>query len=468
MSIRKAFVLSCIAMLLASCMDDSSSTPSDTSVAPDDSIHKAESSRRKREAAAIMFAEDTIRDYHLILAPESLETIDADPVAEKWVGGTLIVDGDTAYDVGVRYKGSEGAWYSCVENGPGGGRKTCPLNMKVKIDRVHDTTFHGLKTFQFHAMNDHPSKLTETVAYWFVRNMGIPAPRTTYCRLFINGKLEGLFLNIEEMDGRFVDTWQPGSDANLYKEVWPLSWDSTATTDARFRDALRSNEKSGDVSRFAAFAKALEAAPDQASVRKAMETWLDVDEIASFAALRLALDDDDGAFHWYATDRTEGSYAAKPHNFYWMENPATGNFRLLPWDLDKAFTEVDDPDSSNAIEILDAWGTVSHGCRNYGTSDYGSDWPQKSAACDKLVAGMASYQDLYRTKLQATLDGPFSKVDSLLSAWEVRLKPVIDSMPVGNLQKITPVAWKSGLVRLRLEIKASRVVVTDAVAAMQP
>lgn len=468
MTTRGSSFLLCVAVLLASCAKDSSSTSPAASDGSLDSIRKAESSLRKRKAAAVVFAEDTIRDYFLILAPESLETLDADPVAEKWVGGTMVVDGDTAHDVGIRYKGSEGAWYGCVENGPGGGRKTCPLNMKVKIDRVHDTTFHGLKTFQFHAMNDHASKLTETVAYWFVRQMGIPSPRTTYCRLFINGRFEGLFLNVEEMDARFVDAWQPGSDANLYKEVWPLAWDSAATTKEMILDALRTNGKTGNVSRFLAFAKALEAASDMVGVRKAMEAWLDVDQIMSLAALRLALDDDDGVFHWYATDGTAGSYAAKPHNFYWMDDPATGRFHLLPWDLDKSFQEVADPDSSNAIEILDAWGTVSHGCRNFGVTDYGSEWPQRSAACDKLVAGMVSYDSLYLIKLQAVLDGPFAKVDSLVDAWEARLKPVVDSLPKGNGQKITQVGWKSGVTFLRREIEASRTVVTEALGSSTP
>ena len=76
-------------------------------------------------------------------------------------------------------------------------------------------------------MGGHPSKLTETVAYWFVRQIGIPAPRTAFCKLFSNGQFEGLYLHVEEMDSRFVDAWQPDSAANLFKKVWPLSWDGT-------------------------------------------------------------------------------------------------------------------------------------------------------------------------------------------------------------------------------------------------
>jgi spore coat protein CotH len=457
MAMRSRLLLLCTTAFSLACSGDH--TPS-SSAGNTDTKSEPTESERKREAATAMFAEDQVRTFNLILSEENLEAINADPTAEQWVEGTLDMDGDTAQRVGIRYKGSEGAWYGCVQGGPwGGGRKICPLNMKVKIDYKDDTTFHGLKTLQFHAMTDHPAKLTETVAYWFVRQMGIASPRTAYCKLFINGQFEGLYLNVEEMDSRFVDAWQPGSDANLFKEVWPLSWDSTATTEQAMVDGLRTNEKKPDVASFRAFALELEAAADPAAVRAAIEKWMDVEQALSVAALRLALDDDDGAFHWYALDASSAN-AARPHNFYWMEDPASGKFQLLPWDLDKSFTLVADPDTSNAIEILDAWGATSHDCQNYG-----SGWPQRSAACDKLVAGLASYNDVYRAKLQATLDGPFTKVDSLVATWTTRLEPVIASLPTTNGQGITITNWKEGVTNLQQEIAKSRTIVADAVAA---
>jgi spore coat protein CotH len=450
--------LLCTAILSLSCSHDQTRSVSDGST---DTSADTAGVQGKLEAAAAMFAEDQIHTYNLILSEENLDAINANPTAEQWVEGTLVMDGgDTAEQVGIRYKGSEGAWYGCVAGGPwGGGRKICPLNMKVKIDYKTDTTFHGLKTLQFHAMNDHASKLTETVAYWFVRQMGIPSPRTAYCKLLINGQFEGLYLHVEEMEGRFVDAWQPDSDANLFKEVWPLSWDGTATTEQAMVDALRTNEKKSDVASLRAFALELEAASDLPAVRAAIEKWMDVDQALSLAALTLALDDDDGAFHWYALDETSTS-AAKPHNFYWMEEPARGKFHLLPWDLDKSFQQVANPDTSNAIELLDPWGTTSHDCQNYG-----SGWRQRSAACDRLVAGLASYKDLYRAKLQATLDGPFAKVNALVAAWTTRLEPVIASLPATNGQGITPSNWKDGVTNLQQEIEDSRAIVVDAVAA---
>jgi len=441
------------AILSLSCAKDES-TPTTDAATP------SLSPQAKREAAAAMFSEGSIRTFNLILPEANLETINANPTAEQWVEGTLEMEGDIAQRVGIRYKGSEGAWYDCVQGGPwGGGRKICPLNMKVKIDYQADATFHGLKTLQFHAMNDHPGKLTETVAYWFVRQMGIPAPRTAYCKLFINGQFEGLYLHVEQMDGRFVDAWQPDSDANLFKEIWPLAWDGTANSEAAMISALRSNEKKADVGNLRAFALELEAAADLTAVRAAIEKWMDVDQALALAALTLALDDDDGAFHWYALDEASPN-AARPHNFYWLEDPARGKFHLLPWDLDKSFTLVANPDTSNAIELLDPWGTTSHDCQNYGPG-----WPQRSAACDRLVAGMASYPDRYQAKLKAILQGPFAEVDAFVAAWIARLEPVIAALPATNGQGISVANWKAGVADLQREIADARAIVAKAVTA---
>lgn len=455
MPVSKTLPLLLAAAFLFSCADDKTSSPA----APGDSALKAAKSLAKREAAARVFSEDTIRSFELILAPESLAVIDANPTAEQWVTGTLVMDGDTAKGVGIRYKGAEGAWYACVEGGPwGGGRKICPLNMKVKIDHTdRDATFHGLKSFQFHAMNDHASLLTEKVSYWFVHRMGIPAPRTAHCRLSINGRFEGFFLHVEEIDSRFVDTWQPGSDGNLFKEVWPLSWDSTANSDQTFVDALHTNGKHPEVARMHAFAAQLDSAKDLAAVRAAMERWLDVPEMLAFAATSFALDNDDGPFHWYALNSS--GQGSRPHNFYWMEDPARDKLRLVPWDLDKSFQLVANPDMTNAIEIQDAWGTTSHDCRNFGP-----DWPQRSAACDKLIAGMASYDDLYQAKLRATLDGPFAKIDSLLDTWQTRLRPVIAALPDTNQQGISVDRWTNGVADLRQEIQDAKAAVAAEIA----
>ena len=85
-----------------------------------------------------IFDQKELRTYNLILPNSSLAEIDSDPVAEKYVEGMLVFEKDTISPVGIRYKGSIGAFVGCT-SGPDfsnpSGYKTCTkLSMKVKIN----------------------------------------------------------------------------------------------------------------------------------------------------------------------------------------------------------------------------------------------------------------------------------------------------------------------------------------------
>ena len=84
-----------------------------------------------------LFDQDVVHTFELTLDDEALAFLDGDPTAEEWVEGELTFEGETVGPVGIRYKGSIGAWFGCV--GSGGflatGPKTCTkLSMKVKVN----------------------------------------------------------------------------------------------------------------------------------------------------------------------------------------------------------------------------------------------------------------------------------------------------------------------------------------------
>lgn len=416
--------------------------------APSDSIAIDSKVARTR----FIFDEDTVRRYEFLLDPDSLAKIDASPTREEYVKGVLVVDGDTMTGVGIRYKGAEGAWYGCVSGGPWApGKKTCPLSMQVKVNYTNaDTTFHGLKRFQFHIMKDDPSKLVERIGYWFYREMGVPAPRVVHGELWINGKYEGLYAHVEEIDGRFVKYNFQGGDGNLYKEVWPLAFDSSVQTKNVLAAALKTNEESKSVAMLEGFGLSMAAAKTTAEARSVLLAKLDVDQALRLAAVSYALDDDDGMFHWYAQDATSPTNA-RPHNFFWYENALTGKLHLIPWDLDKMLDRVATPDTFNAVELRDDFGETSHDCRNYG-----QDWRQRSAACDKVVNGLASFDTLYRAKLVQVYEGPFSRIDAMVAKWEAQLRPVIERNKDMHPWAIQPEEWKAGVVKTKSELAAAK------------
>ena len=102
-----------------------------------------------------IFDQNILHTFELNLPESNLAEIDADPVAEKYVEGSLTFNGETISPVGIRYKGSIGAFVNALSRNnlfnPGGFKTSTKLSMKVKINWLDsDTTFYRLKKLQFH------------------------------------------------------------------------------------------------------------------------------------------------------------------------------------------------------------------------------------------------------------------------------------------------------------------------------
>ena len=82
-----------------------------------------------------IFDQNVLHTFELKIPKEDLEKIDSDPVAEQYVEGMLIFKGDTISPVGIRYKGSIGAFVGCVD-GPNifepSGKKICRSNLPIR------------------------------------------------------------------------------------------------------------------------------------------------------------------------------------------------------------------------------------------------------------------------------------------------------------------------------------------------
>ena len=87
--------------------------------------------------SSYIYDQDKLHRFDIYLTNENLNRIDNDPAAEEYVEGFLVFEGKVIKNVGVRYKGSIGAWVGCLSSpdwiNPN-GYKICPkLSMKIKI-----------------------------------------------------------------------------------------------------------------------------------------------------------------------------------------------------------------------------------------------------------------------------------------------------------------------------------------------
>ncbi len=286
----------------------------------------------------LAFADDQVLEIRLVLDGADWTALEEHGNDEEFVAASVSVKGEGFPDVslasvGLRHKG---AWslHHCWDDFGGVRSRAAEcqkLSYKIKFDEYDDDArFDGLKRINLHASSGDATKLRELLAYSTFADFGLVAPRTAPARVFINGQLQGLFIAVEEIDGRFTKAHFPdGADGNLFKETWPR----TEWLDADFLAALETNEEAADVSDLRAFANAI-AAASNADFMSAMAPWVHLDDILRYMAVDRAIKNWDGITAFYSP--------YTPHNFFWYhDDGADDRFHLLPWDLDNTFWEFD-------------------------------------------------------------------------------------------------------------------------------
>lgn len=395
------------------------------------------------DEARALFDSSEVRTFEVSLSEEDLARIDAQPSAELTVPATMRFDGRDYGAIGIRYKGSAGAFLQpctdATQPGRGRGVKTGKCSIKLDFGFQDDKArFFGLKKLNLHSMGRDPSLMREQLGYGLFREEGIASPRTNYARLMINGKLEGLFLMVEQIDARFTRSrFSEGGDGNLYKEIWPLY-----PTRGPYRKALETNE--GDdtnVDKMLSLAWTLQLSPQSAL------DWVDTQYSLRYLAVDRLTVNDDGALHWYCFV-PEGNNVGpfNNHNYYWYEAAEAGRLWLIPWDLDGSMGGV------SRVRIDADWMRNDDcGCHVLEGA------PQRRAGCDPLTAQLSQMRDDYRRELKAVLTGSFTSeaIERKLALWSQRIEPFVkEAAGIGGAPDVD--AWRTAMDALRDTLAMAR------------
>lgn len=402
-----------------------------------------------------IFNQDSLHTFELIIPPVSYAKINADPAAEEYIEGKLIFNGDTLSPVGIRYKGSIGAFAGCVSGSDWtnpSGKKTCTkLSMKIKINwSDSDDTFFGLKKILFHSQNHDDTQMHERLGYWLFREMGVPAPRSVHARLIINGEYSGLYALTESIDGRFARYNFEDGTGNLYKEIWPLNQYGDPFWERTYLEHLRTNEDeypNADIIR--SFAKEISKSDDE-DLKSIISEWMDVDKIIAYAVVDRAIRLDDGAFHWYYHRGRIYN-----HNYYWYEEPSMNKLYLIPWDLDNAFENI--LENRNSITaIADAWGERRSDCKPFTYAH--PDYKQRSAACDKLTGGWTRFDKEYEQMKMQFFEGPFSEttIIPMLEKWKSQIHEATNEASSLYHDALNLAKWETALEDLNASLEYAR------------
>ena len=234
------------------------------------------------------------------------------------VPATLIVDGRTFKDVGVHFRGASS--YMMV---PEGSKRS----LNLSLDFVHKSqSLGGYRTLNLLNANGDPT-FVRGVLYSDIARAYLPAPKTNYVRVAINGESWGIYLNAQQYNRDFLRDffktekgarWKVpgrpggrggmeylGDDPAAYKPLYEIK---TKDDPKAWADMIR-------------MFRVLNQTPPE-KLEAALSPLLNVDGVLRFLAIEMALVNTDG--YWTR---------ASDYNIYQDEK---GRFHVLPHDMNEA------------------------------------------------------------------------------------------------------------------------------------
>lgn len=227
----------------------------------------------------------------------------------------------SAHPVEVHLKGHVGGSFR-----PFTGKAAFKLKFK-KTERVL-----GLRKMTLNNMVEDPSMVHETLAYSLFRAAGVPASRTGFAYLRVNGEDFGVYLDIENLDETALSRlYGAGDTLHLYEGEFGADVDAegVASVDAVVPEGdpkFEMDEGEGAPTDLEALASAVAAASPSFSARLA--GLADLDEMTRMWAVEKYVS------HW---DGYSGEEAENKPNNYYLHSDLAGLFQMLPWGTDNTW-----------------------------------------------------------------------------------------------------------------------------------
>jgi hypothetical protein len=177
------------------------------------------------------------------------------------------------------------------------------LQFQISFDRVDEQGhFLGLEALALDAAPENKNMLRDRLSLSIIRDMGIAAPCANHARININGEYYGIFTNLEKVDKKFLErTFVQNPTGDLWKrQSWKLKTNKQTANDDRLSDLLGVD-----------------------SIEE-LATYFDIELSLKVYAAEAIIPDSDGGW-------------AGGRNFYLYDDPISGVFKLIPYDMDGTF-----------------------------------------------------------------------------------------------------------------------------------
>ena len=279
-----------------------------------------------------VFDDSSVRQIDIRLSQVDWDKLWADPEAKYQVRADAIVFGEPLDDVGFRMRGQ----FSLRESGT---KKPWKIDTDAYIDGQE---FHNLRQLMLLNSIGDPSMMREKLAYEMMAFAGLPASHVAYVELWIDITDDdqpafywGVYTLVERVDNKYLSNrFGPDSKGgNLYKashaqrgpmdlRYYGESIDQYPSQNGQYAYGKMNNEAELDYSDIIELCRVIDGTQyttDQ-DFMQALEGVINVDAFLRYIAVVTILDNWD-------------SYVYTGNNFYLFNNPVTGRFEWIPWDL---------------------------------------------------------------------------------------------------------------------------------------
>jgi hypothetical protein len=227
------------------------------------------------------------------------------------------IDGNVFDSVGFKEKGYFSNW---------GAMPSVKKPFKINLSKYKDgQKYDGLKKINLSNGFLDPSMMHDALAYKFMRDAGIPAPRTAYTKVYLNGTYWGLYILVEELDKNFLQNWYANKEGNLFKCInnTSLAWQGSTFSSYTDEFELQTNSTANDWSQFTRFVDIINNSGTH--FIDSLPMVLDVQNYLNVLAADVIM------FNW-------DSYYDHGRNFFLYDDPDENKINWLPWDYNLAFS----------------------------------------------------------------------------------------------------------------------------------
>ncbi len=269
-----------------------------------------------------VFLQDEISIVKIEVDPDSLEImlLEENLFSDHEYPATFIFQNslisDTVYNVGFRLRGNT-------------SRLAAKKSFKVSINSFEPRKWRGLEKVNLNGNHNDVSLMRAKLCSDMYREMGLPASRMAYTKLYINDEYRGIYLNTEHIDEEFAAKYfDEQGDGNLYKCLYPADLNYLGTNPTTYQQEvfgrrpyeLKTNLWQDNYGDLAQFISALHNA-DESGVECEILEHFDLHSYVKYLALEILQG------HWDA-------YVYNKNNFYLYHNEITNQICWIPYDMD--------------------------------------------------------------------------------------------------------------------------------------